>query len=242
MRKSRSIAMAETMTNRGVVGTSWRAVAYGLLLFGLAGLAMSQSARAAEQPAAPAAGTPPGQSAQSAPADAARAPPADYLIGPGDGLSIFIYGFPEHSGNFVVRPDGKLTIPLVEDMVAVGKTSTQLARDFETALADYLKDPKVNVIVTNATNFIGQVRVFGQVRSPKSVPFRQGMTVLDAIEGAGGLTEAASPNKATITRTNAQGKEVHIKLRLKDLLYKGKQSENVPLQAGDFIFVPQTWF
>src|SRR6185503_11365249 len=126
--------------------------------------------------------------------------------------------------------------------VAVGKTSTQLARDFEAALADYLKDPKVNIIVTSATNFIGQVRVFGQVKAPRSVPFREGMTVLDAIEGAGGLTDSASPNKATITRTNAQGQEVRIKLKLKDLLYKGKKAENVPLQAGDFIFVPETWF
>ena len=206
------------------------------VLAALALLALCKSAGAAE-PAAAAAAAP---ASQNDPAHAA--PPADYLIGPGDGLSIFIYGFPEHSGTYTVRPDGKLTIPMVEDMVVVGKTSTQLARDFEQALADYLKAPKVNVIVVSATNFIGQVRVFGQVRSPKSVPFRQGMTALDAIEGAGGLTDAASPNKATITRTNAQGQEVHIKLKLKDLLYKGRQAENVPLQAGDFIFVPQTWF
>jgi len=229
--------MARTMKNRGVDGASWRGVACGLLLSALAVLAVSQGAQAAQQPAAPGSGV---QAAQPDPARSVA--PADYVIGPGDGLSIFIYGFPEHSGNFTVRPDGKLTIPLVEDMVAVGKTSTQLARDFEAALADYLKDPKVNIIVTSATNFIGQVRVFGQVRTPKSVPFREGMTVLDAIEAAGGLTEAASPNKATITRKNPQGQEVRIKLRLKELLYKGKRLEDVPLQPGDFIFVPQTWF
>lgn len=236
------------MNNRGD-GLSFRRMAYALAASALAGLALCQSARAAEQQPAPAPGVQPQPKTQQTPEasqsqnDPARSTaPADYVIGPGDTLSIFIYGFPEHSGTFTVRPDGKLTIPLVEDMVAVGKTSTQLARDFEVALADYLKDPKVNIIVSGATNLIGQVRVFGQVRTPRSVPFRQGMTVLDAIEAAGGLTESASPGKATITRKNAQGQEVRIKLKLKDLLYKGKQAENVPLQAGDFIFVPQTWF
>ena len=192
---------------------------------------------AAQAPAAATSGI--GQSA-TAPGKSVTTP--DYIIGPGDGLSIFVYRFPEQSGTYTVRPDGKLTIPLVEDMVAVGKTSTQLARDIEAALGEYLKSPKVNVIVASATNAVGQVRVLGAVKVPKSVPFREGMTILDVIEAAGGLSDSASSGNATITRVNEQGRETKIKVRLKKLLVKGDKSENIPVRAGDYVVVPQSWF
>jgi polysaccharide biosynthesis/export protein len=167
---------------------------------------------------------------------------SQYVIGPGDVIQVFVWRNPELTVTVPVRPDGKISSPLVEDMVAGGKTPTQLARDVETRLSEYIRTPQVSVIVTNAVSTFSQVRVIGQVRTPQALPFREGMTVLDVALAVGGLTEFASGNKAKIIRKNADGKEVIIKVRLQDILVKGKLAENRPLLPGDVIIVPESVF
>src|SRR5579871_3447985 len=105
---------------------------------------------------------------------------AEYLIGPGDALQVFVWRNPELTVTVPVRPDGKISTPLVEDMVAVGKTPSQLARDIEKILSEYVRSPRVNIIVTQPASAFSQVKVIGQVLHPAAVPFREGMTVLDA--------------------------------------------------------------
>ena len=127
-----------------------------------------------------------------------------------------------------MRPDGKISTPLVEDMVAVGKTPSQLARDIEMVLAEYIRSPQVNVILTNAVSTFTQVRVLGQVVAPQAVPYREGMTVLDAVLAVGGLGEFAAGNRGKIVRV-VEGKQQEIKVRIGDLVNKGDVSQNVPL-------------
>ena len=121
-----------------------------------------------------------------------KAADSNYIIGPGDTLDVFVWRNPELSVTVPVRPDGKISTPLVEDMIAVGKTAPQLARDMEKVLSEYVQSPKINISVKNAASAFSLVKVVGQVAHPQEIPYREGMTVLDAILAAGGLTQFAS--------------------------------------------------
>ena len=167
--------------------------------------------------------------------------PADYLIGPGDSLHVFVFQNEELSVTVPVRPDGKISTPLVEDMVAVGKTPSQLARDIEKSLAEYVKSPKVNVVVLGALSIFSQVKVIGQVKTPQALPFRDGMRVLDAILAVGGLGQFAAGNRAHLVRTE-NGKETEIKVKLDALVNGGDMKQNLPLRPGDVLVVPESRF
>jgi polysaccharide biosynthesis/export protein len=166
---------------------------------------------------------------------------ADYVIGPSDVLNIFVWRNPELSVQVPVRPDGRVSTPLVEDMVAVGKTPSQLARDIEKVLAEYIRSPQVNVIVTTAAAVNAQVKAVGQVKNPQGVPFHAGMRVLDLLLATGGLTDFAAGNRAHIVR-NQTGKSTEIKVKLADLVNKGDMTQNVALEAGDILIVPESRF
>jgi polysaccharide export outer membrane protein len=166
---------------------------------------------------------------------------ADYVIGPGDVLQVFVWRNPELSVTVPVRPDGKISTPLVENMVAVGKTSPQLARDMEGVLSEYVRSPKVNIIVANAASAFSLVKVVGQVQHPQALPYREGMTVLDAILAVGGLTQFASGNRARIVRVE-NGHETVIKVKVADLVNSGDVQQNLPLKPGDVLVVPQSMF
>jgi polysaccharide biosynthesis/export protein len=166
---------------------------------------------------------------------------AAYIIGPGDALEVFVWRNAELSTTVPVRPDGKISTPLVEDMVAVGKTPTQLARDIEKVLSEYVKSPQVNVIVTQPLSAYSQVKVIGQVSKPQSLPYREGMTVLDAVLSVGGLGLYAAGNRAKVVRTE-EGKPTEIKVNLGKIIDKGDMSENLKLQPGDVVVVPESRF
>ena len=177
------------------------------------------------------------------PAPAASAlPSAEYRIGPGDKLNIFVWRNPELSVNVPVRPDGRLSIPLVEDVVAINKTPSGLARDLEKRLAKYIKEPVVTVI---ADGFVGpfteQVRVIGEAAQPRAIPYRTDMTVLDAMIEVGGLTRYAAGNDAVIVRT-ANGEQNTYSVHLASLIRDGDVSSNVALQPGDILIIPQRLF
>jgi polysaccharide biosynthesis/export protein len=165
----------------------------------------------------------------------------DYIIGPGDTLQIFVWRNPELSVQVPVRPDGKISTPLVEDMVAVGKTPPQLARDMEGVLGEYVRSPKVNIIVTTAASAFSLVKVVGQVAHPQALPYREGMTVLDAVLEVGGLGQFASGNRSRIVRM-VNGKETVIHVKLEDLMNNGDVHDNVALKPGDVLVVPQSLF
>ena len=187
------------------------------------------------------ASAPPAQSAPKPSQAQATAVGNDYRIGPGDTLEVFVWRNPELSVTVPVRPDGKIATPLVEDMVAVGKTPPQLARDMEGVLSEYVRSPKVNIIVTTAASAFSLVKVVGQVLHPQALPYREGMTVLDAILAAGGLAQFASGNRARIVRVeNDQQTVIHVKVA--DLVNSGEVRENVPLKPGDVLVVPQSMF
>jgi polysaccharide export outer membrane protein len=177
--------------------------------------------------------------------DAAAAPQANaasYIIGPGDSLDIFVWRNPELSVTVPVRPDGRISSPLVEDMVAAGKTATQLARDIEGVLAEYVREPNVTVIVGEFVGqFTEQIRVVGQATEPRSLPYREGMTVLDAMIEVGGLTPQAAGNRAKVVRRE-NGQQVEIPVRLNDLVNKGKIQANVTLHPGDVLIIPESVF
>ncbi len=183
--------------------------------------------------------TPP--AAQAMPQMATSSVAPDYRIGPGDTLQIFVWRNPELTQSVPVRPDGKISTPLVEDMVAVGKTPSQLARDVEVVLAEYIRSPQVNVIVTNPVSAFSQVKVIGQVTTPQSLPYREGMRVLDAILAAGGLTEFAAGNRGKIVR-KVDGKDTELRVKVEDLVNKGAMKNNLELKPGDVIVVPQSFF
>jgi polysaccharide export outer membrane protein len=164
-----------------------------------------------------------------------------YLIGPGDTLQVFVWRNAELTVTVPVRPDGKISTPLVEDMVAVGKTPSALARDIEAVLTQYVKSPQVNVIVTQPVSAFSQIKIIGQVVKPQSLPYREGMTVLDAILQSGGLAQYAAGNRAKIVRTQA-GKETEIKIKLEALVNGGDMKQNVQLMPGDVLVVPETRF
>lgn len=165
----------------------------------------------------------------------------DYVIGPGDTLDVTVYQNPDLSRTVPVRPDGKISTPLVENMIAVGKTPSGLARDVEKALAEYVRAPQVNIIVTQALSASSKVEIVGQVQHPQGLPYRAGLTVLDVLLASGGLSEYAAGNRATLKRT-VNGKVEEIKIKLDRLVNKGDTSQNIPLQPGDIIFVPQSRF
>jgi polysaccharide export outer membrane protein len=165
-----------------------------------------------------------------------------YLIGPNDTVGIFVWRNPELSGNFIVRPDGKISTSLVEDVLVSGKTPTQVARDMETILSKYIRDPVVTVSVTN---FVGpyseQVRVIGAATNPQAVSYRQYMTLLDLMIAVGGLTEFADGNDAKLVRTQ-NGEQITYKIRLDDLIREGEISANVDMLPGDVVIIPEAWF
>jgi polysaccharide biosynthesis/export protein len=171
----------------------------------------------------------------------AKVSDSNYIIGPGDRLEVFVWRNPELSMSVPVRPDGKISTPLVEDMVAVGKTPPQLARDMEKVLSEYVRAPKVNIIVTTAASAFSLVKVVGQVQHPSELPYREGMRVLDAILAVGGLTQFASGNRARIVRME-NGKETIIHLKVADLVNSGDTKQNALLKPGDVLVVPQSIF
>ncbi len=174
--------------------------------------------------------------------EAARVIDAQYLVGPGDSLQIVVWRNPELSMTVPVRPDGKITTPLVEDLPASGKSPTQLARDIENALAKYIQSPVVTVIVSG---FVGpysqQIRIIGQAARPQALPYRENMTLLDVMIAVGGITDFAAGNKASILR-RSEGKSEQFGVRLVDLLRGGDLSANVPMRPGDILVIPQSFF
>lgn len=169
-------------------------------------------------------------------------PSHDYIIGSGDSINIIVWHNPEVSMSVPVRPDGKITTPLVEDLPAMGKTSTHLARDIEKALAIYIQDPIVTVIVTG---FVGpyteQIRVIGEAGKPQALPYNNGMSLLDVMIKVGGITPFAAGNKASIIR-NIDGKTQHVAVRLDDLIKDGDISVNIPVRPGDILVIPESFF
>jgi polysaccharide export outer membrane protein len=166
----------------------------------------------------------------------------EYRIGPGDSLQIFVWNHPELSVTVPVRPDGMISTPLIENMRADGKTPSQLARDMETALSEYVRTPTVNVIVTNFVGTYGDsIRVVGQAQTPQSLPYRANMTVLDVMIAVGGLAEFAAGNRAYIIRRQGD-QEVKIPVRLNSLLNSGDTSANVPMRPGDVLIIPESRF
>ncbi len=166
----------------------------------------------------------------------------NYLIGPGDSVNIFVWRNGEVSTTVTVRPDGKITTPLVEDLPASGKTPTQLARDIEKALSLYIKEPIVTVILGG---FVGpyseQIRVVGEAARPQALPYRQKMTLLDLMIAVGGITDFAAGNRASVVRF-VDGRQKQFSVRLEDLIKDGDISANVDMLPGDILIIPESWF
>lgn len=166
----------------------------------------------------------------------------DYRIGPGDVLDIFVWQNPDLSQKAVpVRPDGRISTPLISNIMAAGRTPVQLAHAMDKALSEYIRSPRVTVIVSKAIGALSQVQVIGQVKNPESMPYHEGMTVLDAVLAAGGLTPYAAGNSAKIER-KVHGKVVTMHIRLSNLINKGDLSQNLLLQPGDVVVVPESIF
>lgn len=165
----------------------------------------------------------------------------DYVIGPGDTVQVFVWRNPELSVTVPVRPDGKISTPLVENMVAIGKSPSQLARDIEKSLSEFVRSPQVSIIVSNAISTFSQVKVVGQVKSPQALPFREGLRVLDVVLATGGLTDFAAGNRAKIVR-QVDGRTRDLKVRLADLMNKGDMKQNILLKPGDVFIIPQSVF
>lgn len=173
-----------------------------------------------------------------------EAPGEQYIIGPLDQLSIFVWRNPELGAKVQVRPDGRITTPLINDMSAVGKTPAQLSEDMKVALGEYIKDPIVSVIVENFSGtYSQQVRIVGATAKPASVPYRANMTLLDAMIAVGGLSEYASGNHARLVRYDkATGKQQEFAIKIGRLLKQGDASANVKLAPGDVIIIPESMF
>jgi polysaccharide export outer membrane protein len=171
-----------------------------------------------------------------------NATPGGYLIGPGDSLQVFVWGQPELSVTVPVRPDGRVSTPLIEDLEAVGKTPTQLAREMEHVLSEYIRSPEVNVIVQKFVGTFGdQIRVLGQAAQPRSIPYRDRMTLLDVIIEVGGLTKFAAGNRTKVVR-NVDGQSKEFRVRLDDLMNRGRIKENMLMQPGDVVIIPESVF
>lgn len=186
---------------------------------------------------------------QRAPASSVSRPAAGlvaslpYLIGPGDQLSVFVYQSPQLSvPNLAVRPDGRISLPLIPDIAAAGKTPTALSKDIENKLKEYVKEPNVSVIVSG---FVGpldrQIRVIGEATEPLAIPYRDKMTVLDVMIQTKGLTRYAAGNSSVIVR-EVGGARQTVKVRLSDLLRDGDIDQNVAMLPGDTLIIPQSWF
>jgi polysaccharide export outer membrane protein len=175
-----------------------------------------------------------------APSNAATAD-YSYKIGPGDNLNIVVWRNPELSMSVPVRPDGKISSPLIDDLPAMGKDPSALARDIEKELGKFIRDPVVTVIVSG---FVGpyseQIRVIGQAAKPQTLPYKQKMTILDVMIAVGGITDFADGNRATILRTSENNAQYTV--RLKDLVKNGDVSANVEVKPGDVLIIPQSWF
>ncbi|NJM50151.1 MAG: polysaccharide export protein [Sphingomonadales bacterium] len=167
----------------------------------------------------------------------------EYLIGPLDTLTIFVWRNPELGAKVQVRPDGRITTPLITDMPAAGKTSTMLAQDIKLQLSQFINEPIVSVIVNDFQGGSQNIRILGATEKPASIPYRANITVLDAIIAVGGLSEFASGNRARLIRVNrATGRQQEYALRLGDLLKRGDSRANVQLQPGDVIIIPESAF
>lgn len=166
----------------------------------------------------------------------------EYLIGAGDNLHILVWRYPDISLNVPVRPDGKVTTPLVEDLQASGKTSTQLARDIEKELSKFIQQPVVTVTVTGFGGPYGeQIRIIGQAVKPQALPYRNGMSLMDVLIAVGGITPYASGNKARVIRNSAAGVQ-RLPVRLEDLIKDGDLSANIPMRPGDVLVIPESFF
>lgn len=176
------------------------------------------------------------------PESAVPAAEADYRIGPGDNLQVFVWRHPDLSTSVPVRPDGNISTPLVEDMQAAGKTPTALARDIEEVLSEYIRTPQVNIIVTTFVGTFGeQIRVVGQAANPQALSYREGMTLLDVMIEVGGLGEFAAGNRAKIIRRTSDG-QADIAVRVDDLVNRGDIRQNVQMQPGDVLIIPEARF
>lgn len=201
------------------VGIIW--VAFSFVLIGMAGCAATH---------------PP------APTSATQASDFYYIIGPGDSLDIQVWRNPEVSKSLPVRPDGKISTPLVEDLTAANKTPSQLARDIEKALAKFIQDPIVTVIVTGFSGpYNHQVRVIGQAAKPQALQYREKMTLMDVMIAVGGITDFAAGNKASIVRI-VDGKQQQLGVRLESLIRDGDISANVDVLPGDVLIIPESFF
>ena len=171
----------------------------------------------------------------------AASPDYKYVIGPGDTVSIVVWRNPELSMVVPVRPDGRIAAPLVEDLLALGKDATTLARDIEKALSTVIREPVVTVVVTT---FVGpyseQIRVVGEATRPQVLSYRQKMTLLDVMIAVGGITDFADGNGASLLRTADGNKQYRV--RIKDLIKRGDVSANVEMKPGDVLIIPQSWF
>ncbi|MBT3135658.1 polysaccharide export protein [Alteromonas sp. ALT199] len=165
-----------------------------------------------------------------------------YLIGPGDSLTIFVWRNPEVSGNFIVRPDGKVTTSLVEDIDVAGRTPTMLAREIEEQLSVYINNPRVTVSVNNFAGPLSeQVRVIGEATNPSAVSYSEHMTLLDLMIAVGGLTEFADGNNAKLVRV-VSGKQKTFEINIDDLIRDGDISKNIDMLPGDIVIIPEAWF
>ncbi|MBB6122755.1 XrtA/PEP-CTERM system exopolysaccharide export protein [Sphingobium subterraneum] len=173
-----------------------------------------------------------------------QGPSEEYVIGPLDELTVFVWRNPELGAKVQVRPDGRITTPLITDMPAVGKTPAMLADDIKLALTQYIEKPLVSVIVNNFSGtFSQQVRIVGATDKPASIPYRANMTLLDAMIAVGGLNEYAAGNRARLVRFDKQtAKQTEFALRLNDLIKKGDTRANVLLAPGDVIIIPESMF
>jgi len=167
-----------------------------------------------------------------------------YVIGPGDTLSVFVYLAPELSvSDLPVRPDGRISVPLIEDVMASGKTATQLARELEGKLVKYVTQPRVTVIVRSFVGpFDRQIRVIGEATEPRALPYREHITLLDVMIATRGLTKYASGNRSVVVRRLPGVPQQVIGVRLGDLLKDGDITQNIEMQPGDTLIIPETWF
>ena len=164
-----------------------------------------------------------------------------YRVGPLDTLNIVVWRNPDLSGTVQVRPDGRISTPLVQDLMAAGRTPGEIAHEVETTLSKYVREPNVTVLVTSFQGMYNeQIRIVGEATKPQSIPYRQDMTLLDVMIQAGGLTDFADGNSAVLVRGSEGGKQYSV--HLKDLLKRGDISANVDVKPGDVIIVPQSWF
>lgn len=202
----------------------------------LIGLATGRPLQAQSAPTLPRQAATPAVNSQPPQTEASQ-----YVIGPGDTIQVFVWRNQDLSQTVPVRPDGRISTPLVQNMVAVGKTPAQLAHDMEQALSQYIRSPQVNIIVTQAVGEFSQVKVIGQVVHPEAMSYHEGLTVLDLVLHAGGLTAYAAGNRARLVRTS-EGKNQQFPVHLKSLMEKGDLSQNLPVKPGDVLVVPESRF